>query len=60
VQLKPKYPQLANIVFLDRIGETLREATCDIPHEKLPEDIQRLLRRLERIESKDARKMADK
>ena len=56
MQPKPKYPQLANIVFLDRIGETLREATSAVPYEKLPEDIQRLLRRLERAEIRDARK----
>jgi len=59
MQSKLKYPQLANVVFLDRIGETLREATGDIPHEKLPEDIQRLLRRLERIEIRNARKKTD-
>jgi hypothetical protein len=44
VQLKPKYPKLANIVFLRRVGRTLREATGDIPQEQLPDDIQRLLR----------------
>jgi hypothetical protein len=59
VQPKLKYPQLANVVFLDRVGQTLREATSDIPHQELPEDIQRLLRRLERIEIRNARKEAD-
>jgi hypothetical protein len=52
------YPQWANIVFLDRIGQTLRWVTNDIPHEELPEDIRRLLRRLERVEIRDARKKA--
>ena len=60
MQLKPKYPQLANIVFLDRVGQTLREATSDIPHEELPVDIQRLLRRLERVEIRNAGRKTDK
>jgi hypothetical protein len=58
MQLKSMYPQWANIVFLDRIGQTLRWVTNDIPHEELPEDIRRLLRRLERVEIRDARKKA--
>jgi hypothetical protein len=58
VQLKLKYPQLANIVFLGHVGQTLREATSDIPQEELPKDIQRLLRRLERVEIRDARRKA--
>jgi hypothetical protein len=53
---KPKYPQLANVVFLDKVGETLRQATVDITREELPEDILLLLRRLERIERKDSLK----
>jgi hypothetical protein len=56
MQRKPKYPQLANIVFLDKVGDTLREATSDIPKEQLPEDIVRLLRRLERVALREARK----
>jgi hypothetical protein len=41
---------LANIVFLDKVGETLRQVASDITREELPEDIQLLLRRLERLE----------
>jgi hypothetical protein len=53
----PKYPQLANIVFLSKVGETLRQATCeDVPHDELPDDIKHLLRRLERVEERDRRK----
>jgi hypothetical protein len=53
---RPKYPQLKNVVFLDRVGETLRQATGDIAKEELPEEIRLLLRRLERVESRDKRK----
>jgi hypothetical protein len=56
---KPKYPQLANVVFLDKVGETLRQATADITREELPEDILLLLRRLERIERKESMKRPD-
>jgi hypothetical protein len=56
---KPKYPQLANVVFLDKVGETLRQATADITREELPEDILLLLRRLERIERKESMKRHD-
>ena len=52
----PKYPQLKNVVFLDKIGDTLRQATSDIAREDLPDDIQRLLRRLERVELREQRK----
>jgi hypothetical protein len=52
----PKYPQLNNVVFLDKIGETLRQATSDIAREDLPDEIHRLLRRLERVELRDQRK----
>ena len=52
----PKYPQLKNVVFLDKIGDTLRQATSDIAREELPDDIQRLLRRLERAELREQRK----
>jgi hypothetical protein len=48
--------QLDNIYFLAQVGQTLREATADIPREKLPEDIHLLLRRLERLEAREARK----
>jgi hypothetical protein len=56
---KPKYPQLANVVFLDKVGETLRRATADITREDLPEDILLLLRRLERIERRESLKPTD-
>jgi hypothetical protein len=56
---KPKYPQLANVVFLDKVGETLRQATADITREELPEDILLLLRRLERLERKESLKRQD-
>ena len=59
MQRKPKYPQLANVVFLDKVGETLRQATADITREELPEDILLLLRRLERIERKESMKRPD-
>ena len=52
-------PQLANVVFLDKVGETLRQATADIAREELPEDILLLLRRLERIERKESMKRPD-
>jgi hypothetical protein len=45
-----KYPQFANVVFLDKIGDTLRQAIGDTAHAELPTDIRLLLRRLERIE----------
>lgn len=54
-----KYPQLKNIVFLDKVGETLRQATSDVVREELPEEIQRLLRRLERQERERALKSQD-
>ena len=52
MRLRPKYPQLAKVVFLDKVGETLRQATSDIVQKELPEDIRLLLRRLERLEQK--------
>jgi hypothetical protein len=54
MRLRPKCPQLANVVFFDKVGETLRQATNDIVQEELPEDIRLLLRRLERLEQKKA------
>jgi hypothetical protein len=45
--------QLDNIVFLDRIGSTLRWATENIAREELPENIRLLLRRLDRVEAKE-------
>ena len=56
---RPKYPQLANLVFLDKVGETLRHVTSDIVQEELPEDIRLLLRRLERLEQMEAFKDPD-
>ena len=50
---RPKYPQLKNVVFLDRVGDALRRTTTDIAKEDLPENIQLLLRRLERLERKE-------
>lgn len=47
----PKYvAQIENIFFLVRIGEALRWATNDIVREELPENVQHLLRRLDRVE----------
>jgi hypothetical protein len=56
---RPKYPQLVNVVFLDTVGETLRQATSDIVQEELPEDIRLLLRRLEWLEQQKAFKDPD-
>ena len=51
---KPKHvAQIDNIYFVKRIGASLREATADTVRDKLPECIQLLLRRLERLEAKD-------
>jgi hypothetical protein len=50
---------LANIVFLDKVGETLRRLTSGITREELPHDIQLLLRRLERLERKETLKKND-
>ena len=56
---RPKYPQLKNVVFLDRVGDALRRATTDIAREELPENIRLLLRRLERLERKEMLKKND-
>ena len=53
-----QYPEFKNVVFLDRVGETLRQATTDIALDDLPENILLLLRRLERIEQRDRRRAA--
>jgi hypothetical protein len=45
-----KYPQFANVVFLGKVGDTLRQVVGDTATADLPEDIRLLLRRLERIE----------
>jgi hypothetical protein len=45
-----KYPQLSNVVFLGRVGATLRQVIGNTTPSDLPEDIRLLLRRLERIE----------
>ena len=45
-----KYPQFANVVFLGKVGDTLRQAIGNTAQDDLPEDIRLLLRRLERIE----------
>ena len=51
--------RLDNVVFLSRIGATLRWATQDIAREDLPPDVRRLLGRLERLEARRERKNAD-
>ena len=53
---RPKLPQLKNVVFLKRVGHTLRQATSDVAKEELPQEILHLLRRLERIELRDKRR----
>jgi hypothetical protein len=45
-----KYPQFANITFLGKVGETLRQAIGETATSDLPEDIRLLVRRLERME----------
>jgi len=55
---RSKFAQLNNVVFLRRVGDTLRQATSDIAREDLPEEILHLLRRLERIELRDKRRRA--
>jgi hypothetical protein len=45
-----KHPQFANVVFLGKVGNTLRQVVGDTATADLPEDIRLLLRRLERIE----------
>jgi len=51
--------RLDNVVFLSRIGATLRRATQDIAREDLPPDVRRLLGRLERLEALRERKDPD-
>ncbi len=51
--------RINNVVFLSRIGETLRWATQDVAREDLPSDIKRLLGRLERLEARDAKRDKD-
>jgi hypothetical protein len=45
-----KYPQFENVVFLGKVGDTLRQTIGSTADVDLPEDIRLLLRRLERIE----------
>ena len=45
--------QVDNIFFLSRIGQALRWATSDITREALPEEVVLLLRRLDRLESRN-------
>lgn len=49
-----RYPQLANVIFLENVGITLRQTIGTTPVPELPEDIQRLLRKLERKEHRNA------
>jgi hypothetical protein len=52
---KPKYvARVDNVYFLHRVGNSLRWATSDILLEELPEHIRLLLRRLERLEQREA------
>jgi hypothetical protein len=48
-----KYPQFANVVFLGKVGDTLRQVVGNTANADLPEDIRLLLRRLERIERRE-------
>ena len=53
----PKFvAQVGNIYFLAQIGSALRWATSEIARAELPDDIQRLLRKLDRLESREPRK----
>ena len=45
-----KHPQFADVVFLGKVGNTLRQVVGDTATADLPEDIRLLLRKLERIE----------
>jgi hypothetical protein len=49
-----KYPQFANVVFLGKVGDTLRQVVGNTAKADLPEDIRLLLRRLERIERRQS------
>ena len=52
----PKFvAQVGNIYFLARIGSALRWATSDTAREELPPEIQRLLRKLDRLDAREAR-----
>lgn len=54
---RPRYTaRIDNVIFLERVGETLRWATDGIPKEELPEEMRLLLRRLDRLETKTALK----
>jgi hypothetical protein len=55
---RPNRPlaRFKNLVFLDKVGESLRWATAGIEKEELPQDIQLLLRRLDRLEQQKERK----
>jgi hypothetical protein len=49
-----KYTQFANVVFLGKVGATLRQVIGNTTTADLPEDIRLLLRRLERIERRQS------
>lgn len=58
---KPKHiARIDNILFLSRIGSTLRWATKDIARQDTPADIKKLLNRLDRLEKKAGKAAADK
>jgi hypothetical protein len=51
-------PNHVNIVALEGIGRRMRALTSHITHEELPKDIDRLLKRLERVDVRRPRKKA--
>ena len=54
-----KYPQFANITFLGKVGETLRQAIGETATSDLPENIRLLVRRLDRMERRqDLRRLS--
>lgn len=46
--------RIDNVYFLKRLGASLREATADVPKEELPEEIRLALRRLDRLDAREA------
>jgi hypothetical protein len=55
-----RYPQFRNVVFLGKVGDTLRQVIGDTVKADLPEDIHLLLRRLERIERRQGQFTPDR
>ena len=54
-----RYPQFRNVVFLGKVGDTLRQVIGDTVKADLPEDTHLLLRRLERIERRQGQPKPD-